>query len=67
MVARMMQVWLDLGVLLFLLLTNGFLAMAEMAIVSSRRARLQSMAVAGTPGAAKALALAENPGDFLST
>ncbi|GIK75776.1 MAG: hypothetical protein BroJett021_47640 [Chloroflexota bacterium] len=63
----MMQVWFDLGVLLLLLLTNGFLAMAEMAVVSSRRPRLQSMATAGMPGAAKALALAENPGDFLST
>lgn len=63
----MIQVWLDLGILLLLLLANGFLAMSEMAIVSSRRPRLQSMAVAGTPGAATALALAENPGDFLST
>lgn len=63
----MNQIVIDLGVLMLLLLANGVLAMAEMAVVSSRKPRLQSMASAGKPGAAKALALAEDPGDFLST
>jgi len=61
------QYIIDVGILMLLLLANGFLAMAEMAVVSSRRPRLQSMAAAGKPGAAKALELAEDPGDFLST
>jgi putative hemolysin len=61
------QYIVDIGILMLLLLANGFLAMAEMAVVSSRRPRLQSMAAAGKPGAAKALELAEDPGDFLST
>lgn len=63
----MSQYVLDLGILLVLLLANGFLSMAEMAVVSSRRPRLQSLAAEGKPGAARALALAEDPGDFLST
>lgn len=61
------QYIVDVGILMILLLANGFLAMAEMAVVSSRRPRLQSMAAAGKPGAANALKLAEDPGDFLST
>ena len=63
----MNQIVVDIGILLLLLLANGVLAMAEMAVVSSRKPRLQSMATAGKPGAAKALALAESPGDLLST
>ncbi|HQY93110.1 hemolysin family protein [Caldilinea sp.] len=63
----MSQYLLDIGVLLILLIANGFLSMAEMAVVSSRRPRLQTMAAEGKPGAARALALAADPGDFLST
>jgi putative hemolysin len=61
------QYIIDVGVLLLLLIANGFLSMAEMAVVSSRRPRLQTLAAEGKPGAARALALAEDPGDFLST
>ncbi|ADO42887.1 hemolysin [Ketogulonicigenium vulgare Y25] len=46
---------------------NGALAMSELAVVSSRRAKLKSLAEAGKSGAATALDLAENPGRFLST
>lgn len=63
----MSQYVIDAGVLMILLIANGFLSMAEMAVVSSRRPRLQTMATEGKPGAAQALALAEAPGDFLST
>ena len=41
--------------------------MAEMAIVSARKPRLQQMADEGSPSALAALNLAEDPGDFLST
>ncbi|HWV54181.1 hemolysin family protein [Pseudorhodoplanes sp.] len=61
-----MTVWLELAIVVGLTLLNGFFAMAELAIVSSRRIRLQQMAEAGSTGAARALALAENPGRFLS-
>jgi putative hemolysin len=59
-------VW-ELLVILLLVLLNGFLAMSELAIVSSRRARLQQMAQDGRRGARTAMALAEDPGSFLST
>ncbi|HAX92264.1 MAG TPA: hypothetical protein DCY07_08720, partial [Rhodospirillaceae bacterium] len=34
---------IDLGIILLLLLMNGFFSMAEMAIVSARRARLRQL------------------------
>ena len=61
-----MTVWLEIAIVVALILLNGFFAMAELAIVSSRRIRLQQMAEAGNRGAARALGLAENPGQFLS-
>ena len=59
--------WLDVAIILALILLNGFFAMSEMAIVSSRRPRLRGMATAGHRGARTALGLAENPSAFLST
>ncbi len=61
-----MGIWLELAVVVGLIVLNGLFAMAEMAIVSSRRIRLQQMAENGSRGAARALALAENPSRFLS-
>ena len=61
-----MTVWLEIAIVVGLTLLNGFFAMAELAIASSRRIRLQQMAEAGSRGAARALILAENPGRFLS-
>jgi putative hemolysin len=62
----MLIVFIDLLVILLLVLLNGFFAMSEMALVSSRRARLKQMAEEGRRGARSALALAEDPGRFLS-
>ncbi len=53
--------------ILLLVLANGIFAMAEMAVVSARKARLRQMAEDQQGGAAAALALAENPHEFLST
>jgi putative hemolysin len=50
-----------------LILLNGALAMSELAVVSSRPARLKPMAEQGNKGAAAALKLGEDPGRFLST
>ena len=56
------------AVLILLLLgLNGLFAMAEIAIVSARKARLQQRAEDGGTGAALALKLSENPERFLST
>ncbi|MBR0675513.1 HlyC/CorC family transporter [Roseomonas alkaliterrae] len=57
----------EVGVIIVLVLLNGAFAMSELAIVSSRRARLQAMQRRGSAGAAEALALAENPQRFLPT
>jgi putative hemolysin len=62
-----MGMWLELAIVVGLVLLNGFFAMAEIAVVSSRRTRLQQMAEGGNPGAARALALAEDPSRFLSS
>jgi putative hemolysin len=52
---------------LLLILANGLFAMAEMALVSARRGRLQTRAEDGDRGAQAALELAEDPNRFLST
>ena len=61
------MVYAELAVVALLIVINGFLAMAELAIVSSRPARLKVMADQSIGGARRALALSENPGRFLST
>ncbi len=58
---------MDVFLLLLLILLNGVLAMSEIAIVSSRKSRLQKLADDGSPGAETALALANEPSGFLST
>ncbi len=57
----------ELVLLFALLLTNGFFAMAEIAVVSSRKGRLRELAEEGNEGAARALEVAETPMRFLST
>ncbi len=59
--------WLDLVLILALIAINGLLSMSELAIVSSREARLKAMAKSGLKGAQFALNLAAEPGRFLST
>ena len=59
--------WLDVLLILALIALNGVLSMSELAIVSSREARLKAMAKNGSRGAQCALDLAAEPGRFLST
>lgn len=58
---------MELAILLALFVVNGVFAMSELAVVSSRRIRLQQLAEGGDRGASAALALTEHPGPFLST
>jgi putative hemolysin len=53
--------------IIVLTLLNGAFAMSELALTASRKVRLQSMAEAGDKGAMAALALLENPTQFLSS
>ncbi|MGE0108675.1 MAG: hemolysin family protein [Bdellovibrionales bacterium] len=58
---------IDFLIVLLLLLCNGFFAMAELAIVSARKARLQQILEEDRKkGAALALELADDPSSFLS-
>ena len=59
--------WIDVLVIVGLVLLNALFAMSEMAIVSSRPARLRVAAERGDKGARAALLLASDPGKFLST
>ena len=59
--------WIDVLLIFALIALNGVLAMSELAIVSSREARLKAMAKSGIGGAQCALDLASEPGRFLST
>jgi len=61
------MVALEIIVILVLILVNGFLAMAEIAVVSARQARLQKQAEDGDEKAKSALELARQPSAFLST
>ncbi|MCW5981839.1 MAG: HlyC/CorC family transporter [Bryobacteraceae bacterium] len=58
---------MEIVVIVLLIGANGFLSMAELAVVSSRKLRLEQKAEAGDQKAAAALELARNPSDFLST
>lgn len=57
----------DIVIILLLIVINGAFAMAEIAVVSARRAKLRVMADQGSRKAEKALSLAEEPANFLST
>jgi putative hemolysin len=59
--------WFDVLIILGLIMLNGVLAMSELAVVSSREARLKALERSGSSGARCALELAADPGRFLST
>jgi putative hemolysin len=61
------MLYAEIAIVVALILLNGLLALAELAIVSSRRARLRALADREVVGARRALALAADPGRFLST
>jgi len=57
----------EILVILVLVCLNGVLAMSELAVISSRRSRLQELVKRRHRGARVAVQLLENPTDFLST
>ncbi|KQU47444.1 DNA-binding protein [Sphingomonas sp. Leaf339] len=59
--------WLDVVIILALVALNGVFAMSELAVVSSRKARLEAMARSGRSGSRAAMLLAADPGKFLSS
>lgn len=58
---------MDIALIFVLILINGLFAMSEIAVVSSRKARLQNLADDGSLGAQAALSLHQEPSSFFST
>lgn len=58
---------MDIAIIFGLILLNGVFAMSEIALVSSRKLRLQQAAEAGVESAKVALQLVSEPSRFLST
>ncbi|TXE13708.1 hemolysin family protein [Algoriphagus aquimarinus] len=58
---------MEILIIVFLILLNGVFAMSELALVSSRKFKLENQKKRGISGAKAALELSENPGKFLST
>ncbi|MBC8038234.1 MAG: DUF21 domain-containing protein, partial [Rhizobiales bacterium] len=61
------MLYFEIILILFLILLNGVLAMSELAVASSRAPKLRALADRKVNGARRALALASDPGRFLST
>lgn len=58
---------MEIIIILLLIILNGIFAMAEIAIISARKSKLQKQADEGNRNAQTALNLAQSPGRFLST
>jgi len=58
---------MELFIIALLILLNGLFSMAEIALVSARKVRLEAQANKGDKKAAEALKLANHPDHFLST
>ncbi len=58
---------MDIALLFALILLNGVFAMSEIAVVSSRKARLIGLADDGNRGAQAAVRLHDDPSNFFST
>jgi len=57
---------MEILVLGILILLNGFFALSEIALVSSKKSRLEHARIKGSKGAKTALRLLDNSGNFLS-
>jgi len=58
---------MEILIVLLLIIVNGIFAMAEIAVVSARKSKLQRQANEGSKSAQAALELAKSPNRFLST
>ncbi|HZG22959.1 MAG TPA: CNNM domain-containing protein, partial [Chitinophagaceae bacterium] len=58
---------MEILIIFLLILLNGVFSMSEIALVSSRKFKLESAVRKGNKNAKKALELAEDPNTFLST
>ena len=63
----MTTAWLISGAILLVLLGNGFFSGSEIALLSARRSKIESLIEQGSRGAAKVKKLQDNPDTFLAT
>jgi putative hemolysin len=61
------MLYVEIAIVVVLICVNGLLSMSELAIVSSRPARLKTMIDRNVRGSATALKLGSDPGKFLSS
>jgi putative hemolysin len=61
------MLYIEIIAVFILTFMNGLLAMSELAIVSSRKSRIEHLAAQGNSGAHAALRLIDDPSRFLST
>ena len=61
-----MALFVEIAVIIFLIFVNGFLAMAEFAIVSSKKSRIIQHKKIDSRGVQAALSLCDDPNSFLS-
>ena len=61
------MLFIEISTVCVLIVLNGLLALSELAIVSSRPGRLKILVQKGANGSRRAMALAADPGRFLST
>jgi putative hemolysin len=63
----MTSIVFEISLIILLIVANGVFSMSELAIISSRKVRLEQWAKEGNRKARAALKLANNPNNFLST
>jgi len=63
----MSEVWLLVGAILLLLLGNGFFSGSEIAVISSKRSRIDALIQEGSPAARRVKQLQDDPDTFLAT
>jgi putative hemolysin len=59
--------WLEVGLVLFLIFANGFFAAAEIAVIATRKSRLDTLVEKGVRAAALVARLKNEPDRFLAT
>lgn len=60
-------IYIEIIIMALLIIANGILSMSELAIVSSRKVKLQKMEQEGNKNATRVLKLMKDPNQFLST
>ncbi len=63
----MTDVWLELLLIFFLILLNGFFAASEIAVISSRKSRIRELIEKGVRGAKNVEKLQSSPDTFFAT